>query len=802
MAKLADIDQKQQCYHCGEDCDSHPVEFDNQVFCCEGCKTVYEILQGNDLCEYYDLEQSPGKQQKDAFGDRFAYLDNEEIKAQLLSFSNGRLAKVTFFIPNIHCSSCIWLLENLHKLNPHVRQSVVNFPKKQATLTYSEEDISLRQLVELMARIGYAPEINLASGKKEKQQAFNKSFYIKLGVAGFCFGNIMLLSLPDYLDAGYDIDEEFRSFFGYLNLLLSLPIFFYAGTDYFVSAWKGLKEKYINIDVPISLGIITLFFRSAFEILSDTGTGYMDSLAGLVFFLLIGKWYQHKTYQALSFDRDYESYFPIGVTRILGAKEETVPIKQLQKGDRIRIRNHELIPADAVLLRGEGNIDYSFVTGESEPISRRSGDVLYAGGRQIGTGIEIEITKAVEGSYLTQLWDQDVFKKESSSAISNLAATVGKYFTISILLISLLTAVFWYFTDSSMIVNTVTSVLIVACPCALALSIPFTFGNSLRLLGKNGLFLKNTEAIENLSKINTIVFDKTGTLTDNQQQEITYVGSKLNELQIAKIKAVVGNSAHPLSQALAKHLESKVHSPKLESFEEIPSEGILATVGGVQFKVGSEFFTESEPVSQQGSKVYVSIDRKPKGCFVFSNTYRKGFEEVISKLSGEYNLHLLSGDNDKERKKLSAFFTEKDQLNFNQSPQDKLDYISKLKNRGEKVLMVGDGLNDAGALRNSDVGISISDDVYHFSPACDAILEAGKFHLLDKFISFSGSSVKVVKMSYVLSFLYNIVGLSFAVTGVLTPLVCAILMPLSSVSVVGFVTLVTNVYGKKMKVIS
>jgi Cu+-exporting ATPase len=266
--------EKIACYHCGDDCDREHVVFDDKNFCCHGCRTVYEILNQNDLCTYYDLEQNPGISLKSKkFDDKFAFLDNAEIAHLILDFQDGNMAKVTFFIPSIHCSSCIWLLENLYKLTNGVQRSRVNFVKKTFSVDFAPEQLSLRALVELLATLGYEPAISLEDSDNKTSRSENRSLYLKIGVAGFAFGNIMLLSFPEYF--GFEgLERNIQRFISYLNILLSLPVVFYCASDYFTSAYKGLREKFINIDVPISLGIAVLFGRSLYEILSMTGPGY------------------------------------------------------------------------------------------------------------------------------------------------------------------------------------------------------------------------------------------------------------------------------------------------------------------------------------------------------------------------------------------------------------------------------------------------------------------------------------------------------------------------------------------------
>lgn len=274
----------------------------------------------------------------------------------------------------------------------------------------------------------------------------------------------------------------------------------------------------------------------------------MDSLTGLVFFLLIGKWYQSKTYQALTFDRDFKSYFPIAIVKIENNIEKSIQIKNLTEGDCIRVRNNELIPTDSELLSDAANIDYSFVTGESAPVIKQKGDLIYAGGKQIGSTIDLKVKSNVEQSKLTRLWNQNYQSEvNDKKTLSATIDVIGKNFTYGVLLISLLTAIFWLFTDKSLVINAFTSVLIVACPCALSLSLPFAYGNVMRIFGKNGFYLKNNLVVEKLSKIDTIVFDKTGTITVSDTNEIKFIGKNLSNSDKSKIISVTRHSTHPLS---------------------------------------------------------------------------------------------------------------------------------------------------------------------------------------------------------------------------------------------------------------
>nr|WP_315240500.1 heavy metal translocating P-type ATPase metal-binding domain-containing protein [uncultured Flavobacterium sp.] len=788
----------QSCFHCGLTIAKNEViNFDEKKFCCSGCKTVYEIFSLNDLTCYYDFEKSPGATPQDIEG-KYDFLDNEAIISKVLEFQEGNTSIVSLNIPHIHCSSCIWLLENLNKLKPGISASQVNFPEKKVRITFNSEAVSLKAIVYLLSSIGYEPYISLENYETGKTKV-DRSLTYKLGVAFFCFGNIMLLSFPEYFEIREFWLDNYKPFFRLLIFVLALPSFLYSASGYYVSAYHSIKTRMLNIDIPIALGIIVMFIRSSYDMLMDHGPGFFDSLASLVFFMLLGKMFQTKTYSFLSFERDFKSYFPIAVTRInSNTSEESVPIYDVLKGDRLLIRNQELIPVDGILISEKAEIDYSFVTGEAVPITKKSGDKVFAGGKQIGKVIEMEVLHSVSQSYLTQLWSNEIFQKKVDQKHKTITDAISRYFTPILLLIAFAGFGYWIFIDANTAFNVFTAVLIVACPCALALTAPFTFGNILRIMGKQKMYLKNALVIEQLAKVDTIVFDKTGTITTNKKSNIVYEGNTLSDENYILIKNVLRASNHPLSRMLYDFLP-EVKIIKIDAFEEITGKGILASFENKTIKIGSASFVESTNNTNEIEKtaLHIKIDEIYYGGFNFQNQYRDGLETLFSTLSKSYQIKVLSGDNDGERANLEAILPKDTELIFNQKPEQKLEFIKKLQEKGQNVMMVGDGLNDAGALAQSNVGISISENVNVFSPACDAILDAGEFSRLDYFLKLSHKSIRIIKMSFVLSLLYNIAGLSFAVTGNLLPLVAAIIMPLSTITIVSFVTLMSNFYANK-----
>jgi len=793
LAAMNEKKEKLICYHCG--LEMHPREavwYDGKPFCCNGCKTVYQILHTHDLSQYYKIQQTPGVRAEEAekpAGNKYAFLDKEEIASKLLEFDDGKIKVVNFFVPDIHCASCIWVLEHLEKLEPGILRSEVNFAAKNVRITFDGEKIGLRRVAELLHSIAYPPSITLESLEKKKKKASHK-LLIQLGIAGFAFGNIMLLAIPEYVQARGFWIERFAPLFRWIAMFLAVPVVVYSARDYFNSAWKGIKNRIANVDILIALGISVLFLRSAYEVITGTGQGFFDSLTGLVFFLLVGKYFQQKTYDYLSFERDYKSYFPVAVTRITSEGEEITELADIRPGDILLIHNNEIIPVDGVLLKNKAFIDYSFVTGEALPVEKQPGDKLMAGGKQTGGYIEMKAEKTVDNSYLTKLWSRPIFKEEKNPGINQLTDKVSQYFTFVILAIAFLAGLYWWLVkDFATAVWVTTAVLIVACPCALALAAPFTFGNILRYFGWKGLYLRNDKVVEDMSRVDTLVFDKTGTLTVQEKYSVRYEGRKLDALTGGVLKSMTRISNHPLSRLVYAAL--KDYAPVEPDYvQEIPGKGILAYYQNRTYKFGQAEWAGVRTTISDTHSVF-STDNKLTGIFRFKGKYRSGLKELFERLSKRYHIYIVSGDKESERESLEKILPPGTPMLFNQSIHDKTDFIARLQKEGKHVMMVGDGLNDAGALKQSDVGLAVAEDVNVFTPSSDGIINARKITLLDKFLEMAVNGRRVIYAAFALAFLYNVAGLSFAVSNRLTPLIAAVLMPLSSISIVVFVSLLT-----------
>lgn len=794
-----------KCYHCGGDCGSE-THYDNHVFCCNGCKSVYEILHKNNLCQYYEYSEHPGGVRNKLSTTNYSFLDNEEIANSFVKFKDLEKTIINFNIQNVHCISCIWLLENINYLDKYVINSTLDFNTKVLTVAFDNKFTSIRNIAETLDKIGYPPLVNLEqiSGKKNQQE--NNSLLIKIGVAGFCAGNIMMLSIPEYFVTSWKIEPTIKSLFVYLSLFLSIPVIFYCASSYFKNSFKSIKNNFFSFDIPLALGFIFIYARSLYEIFMGIGSGYLDSMSGLIFLLLIGKYMQQKTYTLMSFERDYRSYFPLVAMVCNGEQETAVPVSNLKIGDNIKIRYGELIPADSILIDESVNIDYSFVTGESYTVSKSKGELLYAGGRVVSNSVNLVVSKATSQSYLTQLWNNSG-KEESLSSLTSSADKFAKYFTIVLIGIALVAGLAAYSGGAGKVVTVITSVLVIACPCALGIAIPFTFGNVLTLLGRKNIYLKNATIVEKVSETTDIVFDKTGTLTDNTKMRIEYNGENLTEMQKIEICKLVENSLHPISISIKEYLKASVNSNTLtrefrnsdmlnvQAFEEIIGVGLSGTVNNNFVQLISKVSSNKD--KEDGSQTVLFINKKQIGIFKAKHIYRDSIFRTIEEINNSFKTHLLSGDNDRDKSMLMKYFDE-GRLHFRVSPFKKEEYVKNVSLTNAKVMMIGDGLNDSGALLCANVGVSVTNNESVFTPSSDVICQADSLNFIPRVIELCKKGVLVVRISFVLSILYNIIGLSFAIRGELSPVVAAILMPISSVTVIGISLLGTSYYGRKI----
>ena len=761
------------CYHCG-DAVLRPYVHDNKSFCCTGCMNAYRIISKNDMEFVYRDGNYLSRPEKDE-SDAYRFLQNKEIAESLYVYQDREVAHVRLTLPSIHCSSCVWLLENLFKINSDVGKVEVDMMRREARIVFNHNALSLYDLALLLARIGYPPSFT----RNNHEKANNASFYMKLGVAGFCFGNIMLFSFPEYLSFDQEYVRDFRDFFSILILALSIPVLVFSAKDYLKSAFMALKSRLLTLDVSIALGITALYSKSVFDIINGNGPGYMDSFAAFVFLLLVGKWFQNYTYDHLSFDNKLETYFPMVVMADRGAGLDMIKLDEVESGDVLILKDTDVIPVDGIALES-ATIDYSFVTGESEEIHVKKDDAIYVGGKIVGRPFRYRTNKQIDKDRLRDIWKADSTKKHNP--IEKSIRVFSAYFLKTVLLTALLSATLWMFIDADKALFVGISVLIVACPCALALSLPFTVGNASRLLARSKFYVKDPTQIPILGKITAVVFDKTGTITVKSDQN----GRDLDlpEPLISEVYSAAALSGHPKSVAIKELLEAYDPALKVvDHFDQVIGKGTETRIGDHTIRIGTRQFALYDDAENDFTTT-VSINRKMLFSYEPQSMVRPDLETTIKQISESHPVFLLSGDSTRDKNLMHSIGIPPENTHFNQLPEQKQAFIADLKKQGYTVLMIGDGLNDIGALNESDFGIAVSDNIYGFIPQCDAILESEALAKVDNFIRVGKRASKVLKLCFGISVMYNLIGLYFAITGQLSPLIAAVLMPISSVSIV------------------
>ncbi len=774
------------CFHCGEPVEKGNYRSDDKEFCCNGCLMAWKLIHSAGLDFYYNDEKNPELQRKTIDFDpgRFAYLDDPDIAGKLIRYRSGSVQQIWLDLPAIHCASCLRVLENLHRFNGGVLKVSVNFERKQAHILFDSEKISLRELVQLLAAIGYEPKLTLEELDGTRKKRPDMDLVFRLGVAGFCFGNIMLLSLPDYLAGSRELEANLGEWFKYISLILAMPVFFYSSNAFFRPALAGLKNGYVNMDAPVSLAILATFVRSVVDVTFGFGTGYFDSMSGIVFFMLVGRYLQSRTHSSLTFDRDFKSYFPIAIDTLV--KDAFVPkaLPSLQAGDIIRVRPGEIIPADGDIIDGTGYVDYSFVTGESAITRVDNGEKVFSGGRQTRDLLTIRLEKPVEQSYLTSLWNKDAFKRKSLERMARFDR-IGRDFTWAVIGVAVVAAIYWLFFEPSKSLDAFTAVLIIACPCALLVTVAYTHGHILGVLSRNRFYLRDSGVLATLANPGAIVWDKTGTLTSQDKFNTHYRGTELTAEDQRAIASLANLSMHPLSRMLVSKLEAKDFAIT-SNYREVAGKGISGTVDGISYTVGSAEWVGAEQADEnrQGSVVYVKKGEEVLGRFEISHQYRPGLLGVLKNLSRSFKTIVLSGDNNAQKANLREALGAEVELNFDQLPTDKLQYLEELRKKHSNTIMIGDGLNDAGALRKSDFGLAVTDELNNFTPASDGIMQGDKLVRLPDFISLAARGQRLIAGVFTYSAIYNIAGIYFAVRAELSPMIAAIIMPLSSLSII------------------
>ena len=770
------------CYHCGEACDKERWEFEQKDFCCNGCLQAHKLIESSIKCapDGESLEPEVDTKRK------WEELEIPAVAQRFIVFEDEESKHYQFRLPQLHCASCVYVLERLSRIDSCVISSEVQFVEKTIRMVV-QPDFSLSDAARLCALVGYSPDISFDQKEEKSLSDHRKKRLRELVVAGFCFGNIMLFSLPEYFDLDMKQDPGFVHFFRTADLLLALPIFLYSSQEFYRGALSGIRGRYMHLDFPLVISLFVAFGRSVYEVLSGTGGGYFDSYAGIVFFMLVGRQFQDVRTERLGLFKTLKSYFPIAVSVFRNGKFDLVALSEIEEGEEIKIHSHEIIPADGELLSDTAYLDYAFVTGESDVKRNEKGRTIYAGARNMGGTLHLRVSRKIEESHLGALWNKEAKSREWDERQS-FTHIVARWFTLFLIVLSVGAFLMWWPSDHDRAFKALTTALIVACPCALLLSHTFTTGSATRQLASVGILLKNSFVWDKLAVIKQFFFDKTGTLTDTGMTEVRFEGEELTDEEKEAVSTLTHSSLHPISMAIAHSMTYT--SLAVESFEEVPGDGIYGKVNGIHWSL-RKYVVDGK---QLGTALYK--EGNFRGFFHIHFPIRENIQQMLDNLSKKTKLGLVSGDTDREQERMEKLFPAGTELHFELTPVQKAELVA-MRESESHTAYVGDGLNDTGALHASHVGISISDSHQRFTPAADILLPGEQLKNLPELYRFGKQVKGVVWGSFVLSLMYNTVGLSYALSGTLSPLIAALLMPASTFSIIIFTTLTTKYFFRK-----
>lgn len=768
-----------QCVHCDEQALVPvflPQDREHKLpFCCSGCSTVYELLKEKSLTSYYEIKNSAGilkrRSPVEISKSNFSYLDDERFEKDHSYYSSDHHRVMDFYLEGIHCLACLWLIEKLPEFQPGVLSSKLDLEKSVVSIVIGPEG-KFSAVARELDKLGYRPHaLSTNENSNNLRMKEERSYLKRLGVAGAAAGNIMIYSFALYSGAS----DTTAKIFNALTVILAVPVFTYSAWPFYLSAWTALKNRTLSIDIPIAMSLVMGFIMGLIGLFHSFEENYFDSLTALVFLLLLSRYFLRKIQdKGLSANDLHYFYHTESVLRKTEMGFEEIHTDFLQAGDLIKVRREEFIPADGVVTEGESYLNNSLLTGESMPDKVKAGHPVFSGTQNMGSDLIMRVEKTNKDSRLGKILKNVEQGWALRSRTVDLTSEVAKYFTLTVILLSCVLFVSLLPDRGfSFALTRALTLLIVTCPCALAISVPLTFHRSLSLAAANGIIVKSDEVFEKLSLSKKIFLDKTGTITMGKIQisELTSEKSLFDE-----IFSLEHQSRHPVARALTElAIQHKAALKTVTEHKEVPGKGVEGFIDGHFFEI-----TKNE----------IREDGKVVGTFKVRDGIRNDSPAIITRLQNSgYQVSILSGDKEDIVHSLAretGILTAYSEI----SPERKVELV---KSPGS--VMVGDGANDAMALEGADVGIAVSGAMDIALRASDVYLSTPGLMGVEKIIILSQETMKIVKRNLILSIFYNLISVVFVFTGVINPLVAAIVMPVSSLTV-----LISTLIGtKKMR---
>ena len=811
-------DPNQTCFHCslpiapGQDLVAE-IEGEPRHFCCNGCKAVCEMIYQTGLEGFYQRTPEdvclapPPEPPKD-----LALYDMDEVQAEFVP-ELGEEREIHLLVEGIHCAACVWLIEHSLQAIPGVIQAQVNLSARRLHLKWHNSQVALSTLLARLAQIGYAavpydPEV--AEGAIKRQ---NRGLLYRMAFAAFGMMNLMWISIALY--AGAD-QGEFRQMFHWVGLALATPVLLYSGFPFYRGAWSGLKNFHLGMDLPIAIGASITYLYSAYITVTASPTGhvYFDTVVNFLFVILVGRYLEAiSKRQAVAATQRLLDLQPRVATVLRDGEERLVPVRAIAQGERVLVKPGERIPVDGEVEEGSSSVDEALLTGESLPVEKRPGDRVSAGTMNGHGMLQLRMTGSLRETALGRIIGLVEQAQASKAPIQCIADQVVPWFVAATLALALATFLWWQSTSLELALLAATSVLIITCPCAFGLATPMAIAVASGLGARHGILVRNGEVLEGLSSIDHLVFDKTGTLTEGRLSLVAvyldddewHEGESLSEelrFLLGHLAALERYSEHPTAQALVDWADDQgldYRQLRVEEFDNRPGLGVGGRVDGRRLLAGSDAWFTNRGVTrvprlaeiaanleQRGiGSIRLAQDGRELALIAIEDRLRADAVEVIERLKRQgLELTLLTGDRrlvaEAIARRLGGMEVVAEVL-----PEDKDEVIRKLQQGGRRVAMVGDGVNDAPALVRADVGIAMGSGTDVSIASSDIVLMSSELAKVRLAIGLSRRTLRTIRQNIGLSIVYNIIMVPLAMAAVVTPLVAAVSMPLSSLAVIG-----------------
>ena len=779
-----------QCYHCGLPNDSKQI-FETQILgdtrqlCCPGCLAVAQAIVDNGLEDYYQFRTEPANKSDDSILstlDELAVYNDPALQEDFV-FDEGHYKQIQLTLEGITCAACGWLIEKQLSKVKGIKQVAVNVQERRALVTWLDEDIKLSQIMASLKRIGYHASPFQADEHEASYKREEKAFLKKLGLAGIMTMQVMMLMAGLYFDWFGAIEQETRQYFYWVALTLTTPVVLYSGSNFYLGAIKALSAKTVNMDVPVTLAVFGTYIAGLRATLLETGEVFFESICMFIFLLLLSRFFEHRSrHKAAQISANMTQYIPVSATKVnADGTFSNCLAKQLRPEDIVFVKAGETIPVDGIVLEGTASVDESMLTGEFNPVNKRPTASVYGGTVAQDGALTIKVTQSLKHALVNQIVRLQASAMASKPKAALLADKFSRYFVSAVLVISAATYGFWTFVGNEDAFWITISVLVATCPCALGLATPSALTCAVAKLNKQGILLKRADALEQLNDIDTIALDKTGTLTQGkfsiQSAWFAEGVDKTTAMDIAV--ALEARSEHPIQQAFIGKIKHKV-----SDFEVTPGGGISGNVNGSAFSMGSASYCG---VSLPANLPFVANVLLVSGntliaAFLVSDKLRDDTQATLDMLS-QYQLMVLSGDTQENVNNIVNTLPIQRALG-GLSPEQKFEEVQKLQQQNKKVLMMGDGINDAPVLASADVAVAVGNATDVAKTAADVILLGDSLLSVPQLLNVALNVKRKIRQNIAWSVGYNILILPFAIAGVLSPWMAVVGMSLSSIIVV------------------